>query len=60
MARSEKTPRVDKNPDAFLKKDPYLQSLREMYGSRMTAFPDISLHEVNAIADYITGHYKGY
>jgi mono/diheme cytochrome c family protein len=43
-----------KNPEAFMKKDKYTRELKDKYGSMMTAFPAITIEEVNAIADYIT------
>lgn len=42
-----------KDPAAFMKKDIYTRKLKEKYRSMMTAFPDITKEEVNAIAQYI-------
>jgi len=42
-----------KNPSLFMKNDLYTKNLKEKYGSMMTAFPDISKEDVNAIAEYI-------
>ena len=42
-----------RNPSAFMKKDPYTESLKTIYGSVMTAFPGLSNEEIDAIVDYI-------
>jgi mono/diheme cytochrome c family protein len=43
-----------KNPPLFMKSDLHTKKLKEKYGSTMTAFPDITREEVDAIAEYIT------
>ena len=42
-----------RNPSAFMEKDSYVRSLKEKFGSMMTAFPDLSNEEIDAIAVYI-------
>jgi cytochrome c2 len=42
-----------KNPVSFMKKEPYVQALKKKYGSVMTAFPDITNEDIDAIAMYI-------
>ncbi len=42
-----------RNPSAFMEKDSYARSLKEKFGSLMTAFPDLSDEEIDAIAAYI-------
>jgi mono/diheme cytochrome c family protein len=42
-----------KNPAAFMKKDSYAKTLKERYGSMMTAFPNLTSNEIDNIADYI-------
>ncbi|HZI53029.1 MAG TPA: c-type cytochrome [Chitinophagaceae bacterium] len=42
-----------KNPPLFMKSDLYTKKLKEKYGSAMTAFPDITREDVEAIAEYI-------
>lgn len=42
-----------RNPLAFMKKDPYTKNLKVKYGSVMTAFPDLTNAEVDAIVEYI-------
>lgn len=42
-----------RNPSTFMKKDSYARSLKEKFGSMMTAFPDLSNEEIDAIAIYI-------
>ena len=36
-----------------MKKNEYARALKEKYGSVMSAFPDISNDEINAIVEYI-------
>ncbi|HKO80689.1 MAG TPA: c-type cytochrome [Chitinophagaceae bacterium] len=36
-----------------MEKDSYARSLKEKFGSMMTAFPDLSNEEIDAIAAYI-------
>lgn len=42
-----------RNPSAFMDKDPYTKSLKTKFGSVMTAFPDLTDNEVDAIVEYI-------
>jgi cytochrome c2 len=42
-----------RHPSAFMKKNPYARKLKEMYGSMMTAFPDLSDDEIDNIVAYI-------
>jgi mono/diheme cytochrome c family protein len=42
-----------RNPGAFMEKNSYARSLKEKFGSMMTAFPDLSDEEIDAIATYI-------
>jgi mono/diheme cytochrome c family protein len=42
-----------KNPVSFIRKEPYVQELKKKYGSVMTAFPDITNEDIDAIAMYI-------
>jgi mono/diheme cytochrome c family protein len=41
------------NPPKFLVNDSYTQALREKFGMMMTAFPDLSEKDIDAIVDYI-------
>lgn len=36
-----------------MKKDSYARSLKEKFGTMMTAFPDIQNEEIDAIVEYI-------
>lgn len=36
-----------------MKSDPYTRGLKEMYGSMMTAFPDITNEEIDNIVAYL-------
>jgi cytochrome c1 len=42
-----------RNPAAFMKKNEYARGLKEKYGSMMTAFPDLTNEEIDAICDYL-------
>lgn len=42
-----------RNPAAFMKNDLYTQELKSKYGTMMTAFPDLSNEEIDAVCDYI-------
>lgn len=42
-----------KNPATFMKKDSYAKTLKERYGSMMTAFPNLTNEEIDNIAEYI-------
>lgn len=42
-----------KNPGAFMKKNKYTRELKTKYGSVMTAFPDLTENEIDAIVEYI-------
>ncbi|MGA1378823.1 MAG: c-type cytochrome [Chitinophagaceae bacterium] len=41
------------NPAAYMAKDAYTQGLKAEYGSMMTAFPDITLQDVDNIVAYV-------
>ena len=41
------------NPSAYMAGDPYTQGLKVKYGSMMTAFPDLTLKEVDEIVAYV-------
>jgi cytochrome c551/c552 len=41
------------NPAAYMAKDPYTQGLKAEYGSMMTAFPDITLQDVDNMVAYV-------
>jgi len=41
------------NPAAYMAKDPYTQGLKAEYGSMMTAFPDVTLQDVDNMVAYI-------
>jgi hypothetical protein len=41
------------NPGAYMAKDPYTQGLKAKYGSMMTAFPDVTAADVDAIVKYV-------
>lgn len=41
------------NPSKYMATDPYTQGLKTKYGSMMTAFPDITITQVDAIVTYI-------
>lgn len=43
------------NPGGFMKTDAHTTELKAKFGSVMTAFPDITLKEVDAIVTYING-----
>jgi hypothetical protein len=42
-----------KNPALFMKNDLHTKQLKVKYLTTMTAFPEITKEDVNAIADYI-------
>jgi cytochrome c2 len=42
-----------RNPAAFMKKDAYTKNLKTEFGSMMTASPDLTNEEIDAIIDYI-------
>jgi mono/diheme cytochrome c family protein len=42
-----------RNPSAFIKKDAYAQELKSKFGVTMTAFPDLTNEEIDAIVEYI-------
>jgi cytochrome c2 len=42
-----------RNPSAFMQTNKYTSNLKAMYGSMMTAFPDLTDEEVDAICEYI-------
>ncbi len=41
------------NPAAYMAKDAYTQGLKAEYGSMMTAFPDVTLQDVDNIVAYV-------
>lgn len=41
------------NPAAYMATDPYTQGLKAQYGSLMTAFPDVTIKDVDNIVAYI-------
>ena len=41
------------NPAAFMAKDPYTQGLKAQYGTVMTAFPQLTEKDIDAIIDYV-------
>ncbi|NCW88248.1 MAG: cytochrome C [Chitinophagia bacterium] len=41
------------NPAAYMAKDAYTQGLKAEYGSMMTAFPDVTLQDVDNVVAYI-------
>lgn len=43
-----------RNPAAFMQKNEYARSLKEVYGSMMTAFPHLTNQEIDAICDYLS------
>jgi mono/diheme cytochrome c family protein len=43
-----------KNPEVFMKNDPYTKQLKEKFGSVMTAFPSLTTEEIDAITKYVT------
>ncbi|MEQ1677439.1 MAG: cytochrome C, partial [Chitinophagaceae bacterium] len=50
-----------RNPAAFMSKNEYTKQLKEMYnGTMMTAFPDMTNDEIDAICDYIGQSGKNY
>jgi mono/diheme cytochrome c family protein len=48
-----------RNPIAYMTKDKYTRSLKEQFGSVMTAFPEITDSEIDAIVDYINWEARG-
>jgi cytochrome c2 len=42
-----------RNPAAFIEKNEYAKELKAKYGVLMTAFPDLTEEEIDAICDYI-------
>jgi cytochrome c1 len=42
-----------RNPEAFMKNDPYTKELKERFGSIMTAFPNLTDEEIDSIVEYI-------
>ena len=42
-----------RNPAAFMVKNEYVKGLKEKYGAMMTAFPDLSNEEIDAICNYL-------
>jgi len=41
------------NPTAYMAGDPYTQGLKTKFGSMMTAFPDLTIKDIDAIVAYI-------
>lgn len=42
-----------RNPEAFMKTNSYARELKKMYGSMMTAFPNLTDEEIDSIIGYI-------
>jgi cytochrome c2 len=42
-----------RNPQGFMKTDEYTRELKKRYNSMMTAFPDLTNEEIDAIIEYI-------
>jgi len=42
-----------RNPSAFMAKNAYARSLNKQYGSMMTAFPELTDEQIDAICDFI-------
>jgi cytochrome c2 len=61
MGFTERAPWTDRkniyewirNPSAFMARNEYTRKLKEIYKSMMTAFPDLTNEEIDAICDYI-------
>lgn len=47
-----------KNPTSFMAKNKYTQELKKAYGSMMTAFPDLTNEEIDAIIEYLNNTSK--
>jgi cytochrome c551/c552 len=41
------------NPGGYMATDPYTQGLKTQFGSMMTAFPDLTIKDIDAIVSYI-------
>ncbi|MEO6612501.1 MAG: c-type cytochrome [Chitinophagaceae bacterium] len=41
------------NPQAYMASDPYTQGLKAKFGSMMTAFPDLTIKDIDAIISYV-------
>lgn len=41
-----------RDPDAFVKKDPYAKALKEEFGSAKPAFPHLTDHQIDQIVNY--------
>ena len=41
------------NPSGYMAGDPYTQGLKAKYGSMMTAFPDLTIKDIDAIVSYV-------
>ena len=42
-----------RNPSSFIKKDEYGKVIKKRYNAMMTAFPDLTNEEIDAICDYL-------
>lgn len=42
-----------RNPSEFMNKNEYARNLRKIYGSTITAFPDLTDEEIDSICDYL-------
>lgn len=47
-----------RNPAAFMKNDAYTQNLKKLYKAGMTAFPDLTDEEIDAIVEYVRSRKK--
>jgi len=45
-----------RNPEAYMKASAYARSLKEKYGAMMTAFPNITDEEIDAIIAYVNSY----
>ena len=43
-----------RNPEAFMKNDPYTKALKSKYGTMMSAFPNITDEEIDAIVAFLS------
>ena len=42
-----------RDPDAFVKKDPYAKALREAFGAAKPSFPHLTDHQIDQIVNYM-------
>ena len=43
-----------RNPEAFMKSDPYTKALKSKYGAMMSSFPNITNEEIDAIVAFLS------